>query len=418
MWNAVAALLDNQTVTSKPGSVPSQPVSPPPAMTARPDEIVWDMPAPLPAPLPAPDAPPSAFVAAASATGGAQEAVPTTPAEPPLFDRDPYAPPPAAPAGQAVPPQGAGAPQGPTVSRDGQTIPAEPGVGPQLLPMPDPSLTTPGPAWAPPPAFLPRVPGSPFTMPVGLDFNSVSIRGLSDGIAIQIGHGVWEDLLNLLSYRLEQSAGFFKNGHIAIELGNRALTEPDLGALRQVMASYGMEPSLVRTSAERTFYAAVALGLSVVQTAADGTPVTEAHRAAADQTAQGYFIYRGSLRSGQILYRPEHVIVVGDVNPGAEVVSDGDVLVWGRLRGIAHAGARGNTQSIISALDLDPVQLRIDTVIAAAQAGATGSGPRWGTARSQARRPEIARLSEGRLLIEPWDEPKSAGMSLFKRRRN
>jgi septum site-determining protein MinC len=324
-------------------------------------------------------------------------------------------------------------------------------VGPQLLPAPDhaspagmpvqplPSTTrltateTPddGPApvssgYVPPAeAFVAptepkrplRTPGDPFELPAGLDYASVFIRGRAEGITIEMGAGRWDDLLYLLSYRIEQTGGLFRNSPATIEVGGRQLNEPELHDLRTVMATYGMQPGEIRTSSERSFAAAVALGYAATQIGADGNPVNEARQAIANGDSHGaYFIYRGSLRSGQILTRAENILLIGDVNPGAEVNSDGDILVWGRMRGIAHAGAHGNRSSIVAAFDLDPVQLRIDQVVAASQAGQNESGPRWGSTRAASRRPEIARLVDGRLTIEAWDEAKSAGAPLLKRR--
>ena len=182
------------------------------------------------------------------------------------------------------------------------------------------------------------------------------------------------------------------------------------------MAAYGMEPALVRSSAERTFMAAVALGIAAQQTTVDGMMVGEAQRGVTVDSSLGYYIFRGSLRSGQQLHRNEHILIIGDVNPGAEVVSAGDILVWGRLRGIAHAGVRGNAAAVIAALDLDPVQLRIDKVIGAAQAGMAQNGPRWGGARSATRRPELARLIAGQLAVQEWDDTRAAG-PILKRRK-
>jgi septum site-determining protein MinC len=262
-----------------------------------------------------------------------------------------------------------------------------------------------------------RTPGDPFELPAGLDYASVFIRGRAEGITIEMGAGRWDDLLYLLSYRIEQTGGLFRNSPATIEVGGRQLNEPELHDLRTVMATYGMQPSEVRTSSERSFAAAVALGYAATLIGADGNPVNEARSANTDGDGHGaYFIYRGSLRSGQILTRAENILLIGDVNPGAEVNSDGDILVWGRMRGIAHAGANGNRGSIVAAFDLDPVQLRIDQVVAASQAGQNESGPRWGSTRAASRRPEIARLVDGRLTIEAWDEAKSAGAPLLKRR--
>ncbi len=271
---------------------------------------------------------------------------------------------------------------------------------------------------AAPKPFTLRVPGSPFSLPDGLDPSAVTIRGRNEGVSVEIGAGRWEDILNLLSYRLEQSGGFFRNSPVAVDVGGRSLNEYELSAMRKVMVAFEMDPTAVRTSAERTFQSGLALGMAVTQVALDGSTVNEAQKAHISGSPSGYYIYRGSLRSGQVFYRHEHVIILGDVNPGAEVISDGDVLVWGRLRGTAHAGAKGNAESVVGALDLDPVQLRIDRVIGAAQAGLGEKGPRWGSQRAPQRRPEIARLAEGRLLIEPWDEIRSQGGPILKTRRN
>jgi septum site-determining protein MinC len=261
-----------------------------------------------------------------------------------------------------------------------------------------------------------RTPGDPYALPPGLDPNAVAIRGRGEGVAIEVGAGAWDDLLDLLSYRLEQTGVALRSTRIELDLGPRPLTEADLDSLRSVMAAYGMEPALVRTSAERTFMAALALGIATQQTTVDGLTVSEAQRGVAVDSPLGYFIFRGSLRSGQQLHRSEHVLIIGDVNPGAEVVSSGDILVWGRLRGTAHAGARGNPAAVIAALDMDPVQLRIDKVIGAAQAGATQGGPRWGGQRSATRRPEMARLVAGQLAVAEWDDARSGGAPLKRRR--
>ena len=130
------------------------------------------------------------------------------------------------------------------------------------------------------------------------------------------------------------------------------MLEDELQQLLKLVQSYDMTIGAVRTSAERTFQSALALGLTVTLESADGAPVADAAPAVTNVTTAAYFVYRGYLRSGHRLRRKEHVLVIGDVNPGAEVFSDGDILVWGRLRGVAHAGANGNRRAIVAALDL------------------------------------------------------------------
>ena len=73
--------------------------------------------------------------------------------------------------------------------------------------------------------------------------------------------------------------------------------------------------------------------------------------------------YRSGLRSGQSIRYNGSVVIVGDVNPGSEVVAAGNVVVLGTLRGMVHAGSRGDETCFISALVLKPTQLRIGKVI-------------------------------------------------------
>ena len=104
-------------------------------------------------------------------------------------------------------------------------------------------------------------------------------------------------------------------------------------------------------------------------------------------------VVKRTLRSGQVVKHPGHVIVVGDVNPGAEVLAGGDVFIWGRLRGVVHAGAAGDRGAIVCALDLAPSQLRIaDLVVRAPEE------------RPYPVRPEIARVEEEGIVVEMWGD--------------
>jgi septum formation inhibitor MinC len=102
--------------------------------------------------------------------------------------------------------------------------------------------------------------------------------------------------------------------------------------------------------------------------------------------------HRGTLRGGQALHNLGNLIVVGDVNPGAELVASGDIVVFGALRGVAHAGAQGDRGARVIALELAPTQLRIATVIAT-------SGP------DRAKRgPEHASIVDDRIVVVPFAE--------------
>ena len=74
--------------------------------------------------------------------------------------------------------------------------------------------------------------------------------------------------------------------------------------------------------------------------------------------------HQGTVRSGEYLDIPGNLLILGDVNPGAIVSAQENIIIWGRLLGIAHAGSKGNSQATISALQLRPVQLRIANKVA------------------------------------------------------
>lgn len=73
--------------------------------------------------------------------------------------------------------------------------------------------------------------------------------------------------------------------------------------------------------------------------------------------------YRTSLRSGQKIENENSIVILGDVNSGAEVISGENIVIVGTLRGLAHAGAKGNKKAFISASNIEAPQLRIANIV-------------------------------------------------------
>lgn len=115
-------------------------------------------------------------------------------------------------------------------------------------------------------------------------------------------------------------------------------------------------------------------------------------KGAAANNGPAVMFLRQTLRSGQTVSHKGHLVIVGDVNPGAEVVADGDITIWGALRGVAHAGVNGNVDAQIRALKLRPMQLRIAHAIA--RAPDRPYNPNIGYAG-----PETARIVNGQIRI-------------------
>lgn len=101
---------------------------------------------------------------------------------------------------------------------------------------------------------------------------------------------------------------------------------------------------------------------------------------------------RATVRSGQKIDYKGNIAIIGDVNPGAEIIAEGNILVMGALRGLAHAGASGNKNAIVVAFSLQPKQLRIANVI--------GRAPDYELIKPLV--PEIAMIKNNTLVIEPY----------------
>ena len=107
--------------------------------------------------------------------------------------------------------------------------------------------------------------------------------------------------------------------------------------------------------------------------------------------ASGQF-YKGNLRSGQVLEAETSIIILGDVNPGASVVSKGNIIVLGSLKGTAFAGASGNHNCFVAAMIMMPLQIRIADIIAR-----SSDHPD----ETEQKEPRIAFLEDGSNYIEP-----------------
>ena len=226
------------------------------------------------------------------------------------------------------------------------------------------------------------------------------IKGVRDGLLIALPPGEWEELRASLLATIDSRGDFFRGARLALQVEERALGAADLGGLRDDLARRETTLYAVLSSSSLTQASAANLGLQtdLVRAGAKSEP-EEAEEESVDEEvpAEAAMFLDRTLRSGQVLRHPGHVIVLGDVNPGAEIVAGGDILVWGHLRGVVHAGAGGDEKASVCALDLAPTQLRI--------AGRIAVSP---SKRGRVR-PEMAFLRDGQLVAQPWDEERRHG---------
>lgn len=202
-----------------------------------------------------------------------------------------------------------------------------------------------------------------------------------------------------LTRELEQKRDFLQGSRIAVELGRRPMNHEQLTGMQQLFADHDLELWAVIANDSETRAIARDLGLATrlsgSATDLDGNVLVGspngASATAKPPPAANALLLRETLRSGRSVWHEGHVIILGDVNPGAEIIAAGNVIVWGRLRGLVHAGAGGDTAAVICALDLSPTQLRIGEQIAVAP----------NDSRSAAI-PEQAAIRDGQIVAEPW----------------
>ena len=218
----------------------------------------------------------------------------------------------------------------------------------------------------------------------------IEIKGIRDGLLVSLGHAPWEELQAALMEQIESRGSFFQGARVAIDVGSQVFHVNELSDLRDTLSERGVNLWAVVSESPTTEKTAQLLGLA---TRISKPRPQEMVRSKAEELGEGNakWIER-TLRSGTRIEFAGNVAVLGDINPGAEVVADGSVIVWGRVRGVVHAGANGDRSSVVCALEFASSQVRI--------AGESAVPPE----RSGEQRPEKISLKDGRLHVEAWQE--------------
>ncbi len=175
----------------------------------------------------------------------------------------------------------------------------------------------------------------------------------------------WPEIWQQLKQRLGGGDRFWQpNTPVHLMAQNRLLDGRQLQEVADTLGEYQLTLAKIHTSRRQTAVAAATAGYCVEQHSAIASlhqPIATPGQAMAEP-----LYLETTLRSGMEIRHPGTVVILGDLNPGSMVVADGDILVWGRLRGVAHAGAKGNTGCLIMALQMEPTQLRIADYLARA----------------------------------------------------
>ncbi len=253
------------------------------------------------------------------------------------------------------------------------------------------------------------------------------LRGRGLGLEVHLAGLDFDTAIQELTARLSERPEFYRGATASVTLGDEPLTPEQIDALQAALGLAGIELGAIGRAApgqelarRRAMRPKTEAELSdsarslVADFAGARADIAERRKrgessvrrvnvaAAAAQAAAplqvappppGTLYHVGTLRGGQALHHAGNIVVVGDVNPGTELVATGDIVVFGRLLGVAHAGAQGDNDAKVYALHLQATQLRIATCIAVDEA------------RSRATsEPEVAFVREGRITIAPFSK--------------
>lgn len=246
----------------------------------------------------------------------------------------------------------------------------------------------------------------------------IAIKGTRNGLLLTLEPETpFSELLHALADRLAEAPSFFRGAALSVDTSRRMLRVSERVQLEDLLAHYQMSilplgqilPSLTssRSMGQRdgkTIALSPLENTSTPSTSASSSqeslpPLIATDSTAEEQEAQARdlreasdtLFLRRTVRSGQAIHHASNVVVLGDVNPGAEIVAGGDIIVWGVLRGMVHAGYPENEQALVCALQLAPVQLRIAHLL---------SRPPEGFETQP--RPEVAMIRQGRIVVETW----------------
>ena len=180
-----------------------------------------------------------------------------------------------------------------------------------------------------------------------------------------------------------------KSNNLEIDSKNIDLSCKDISEIIAIANQYNSKIIGFCSSSPKTIVSAQSLGYKsqfIIENSSKNTSEINKKNLTFSKT----HFHQGTVRSGEYLVSPGDLLILGDVNPGAKVSAEGNIIIWGRLLGIAHAGSKGNSKAKISALQLSPVQLRIAKKVA--------RGPKE---KPQLGHAEQAKIDSEEIIISP-----------------
>lgn len=173
----------------------------------------------------------------------------------------------------------------------------------------------------------------------------------------------FEELKQEVADKFEELRSFLKDNKMAAAIEGRMLSVEEEQEILDVITAHS-DISILYVLEQEAWkdgiYEQMVNGDGTIKIAEPKAP--EVNIVSENVTANN--CYRGTLRSGQVVQSEDSVVIVGDVNPGGKVLSCGNIIILGSLKGIACAGLGGNRGAFVAALEMNPMQIQIDNIMA------------------------------------------------------
>lgn len=203
----------------------------------------------------------------------------------------------------------------------------------------------------------------------------MTIKGSKNGIVVHMDASApFAELLSLVEQKFNSSKKFFNSGSLTVSFAGRTLSDEEEKTLRDAIMEV-----LGNTEIAFVPYEMPKKSIAEVDFYGVEEGLTKFHQ--------------GLVRSGQQIASEGNLVVIGDANPGSELLAGGNIIVMGALRGIVHAGCKGNRSAIVVALNLCPTQLRIADIITRSPDGQV---------QTDKLMPEIAFIRDDMIYIDDY----------------
>jgi septum site-determining protein MinC len=227
----------------------------------------------------------------------------------------------------------------------------------------------------------------------GGDVQLFTIKGLKSGPTFLFNdQAAFSKVMAAVDEELSRANGFFRDSPVILHFGSRLIQREEWWNLKEILHR---EELLLRYAVATEQASRELLYKEGLPVRDNILPATSEPHPAPPTTPGGNALYlRRNLRSGQKQTFDGDLVLVGDINQGAEILAGGDVIVFGTVRGILHAGYPDNKGAVVIALNLIPLQLRIGPIIARAE-----DNPKK---QRRVQQPEMACVKDEQIMILPY----------------